>query len=266
MAGLFTLLKPFWGLGKFALKGAYSGATAGPMGRTLFGAGVGAVAGFATSDYESPTLRADDAIRGAFWGGALGFGTAVGPKLLKTGWKGNLAIGKRIYDRSLIGPRLPSGEFFSKGPKDLSKKLIGPRDQYGAFYSAKGLERISWKAGLGASPGVSFIKGTAGTTGSAAFNVGRFAFEHPLVTAGVVGGIGAGMYAAGEPFRSPTMRGTEIDINYNRQAIAAQELQMSGISPMGMVGTAPQMMGPMNRAMMRSTEGLVQGIHRGRHG
>lgn len=212
--------KALWTLARTTAKGTYKGATAGPIGRTLFGAGIGGIAGFATSDYQSPTLRADAAIRGAMWGGMLGFGTAVGPKLLKAGWKSNLSIGKRLA----------------------------------------GTESF-WK-GFGASPAARLTGGVA----KGAFRTGRFMFEHPLLTAGAVGVAGAGMYAAGTPFRSPTMSGAEVDINYNRQAIAAQELQTAGISPMGMVGTAPQMMGQMHRAMARSTNGLVAGLHRGRHG
>lgn len=114
------------------------------------------------------------------------------------------------------------------------------------------------------------ITGYAGARGATrlGFRAGRFAFEHPLMTAGAVGA-GAATLAygggGGQSMTSPTLTGAAMNVNYNRQAAAAYELQMSGISPIGQMGTAPQMMGSMHRAMQHSTEGLVQGMHRGRH-
>jgi hypothetical protein len=57
----------------------------------------------------------------------------------------------------------------------------------------------------------------------------------------------------------------DANIQYDHQAIAAQEMMSATVAPTGMVGTGPQMAGPMHNAMQRSTQGLVQGLHRGRH-
>lgn len=250
-------------------RGAWKGATAGPMGRSAFGAAVGGTIGFLGSDYNSPTLTADAAIRGALVGAITGFGTAMAPKVARGAYRANMALGRRAFNRTMVGPRLPTGTFFSNTGTGIFSRLarrgqVGPRLPGGAFSST---DAIADRMALGMSPGASMLRGmTSGAVGAGglAFRAGRFAFEHPLAVGAIAGGTMLAANAAGMP-SSPTMSGVEMKANYNEQAMAAAELQMSGIAPMGMVGSAPQMMGEINRAMMQSTQGLVQGLHRGRH-
>lgn len=249
---------------RYAGKGIWRGATAGPAGRTVFGAGVGAAAGFFGTDYESPTLTANAMLRGAMFGALAGFGTATAGRAAKRGFQASQALGRRAYMSQLVGPRMQGGDFFSYqaigGPFAQSvamQRAIGPFTAFGAS-PLGGFTRRFGKTGVRAG----------GRIGKYAGKAALFAFEHPIMTAGIIGtGLAAGT-AAGfteDPFVSPTLTGANVNTEYDQQAIAAQELQASMIAPIGGVGTAPQMMGSMHRAMMGSTQGLVQGLHRGRH-
>jgi hypothetical protein len=69
---------------------------------------------------------------------------------------------------------------------------------------------------------------------------------------------------------SPTLSGTALKANFNTQSIAANELMAGSLAPMGFVGTAPEYQQMQNQMLSRarmaqSTQGLVQGLHRGRH-
>ena len=91
--------------------------------------------------------------------------------------------------------------------------------------------------------------------------------KHPVGLAAA----GAGIYGLAYATRlagpdSPTIRGAKVNTRYDRQAMAAEQMQSGGMLPMGQTGTYPQMARPMQQAMERSTEDLVQGLHRGRHG
>lgn len=101
------------------------------------------------------------------------------------------------------------------------------------------------------------------------------AIKHPFATLGVVGGA-AGAYGLASRPTSPTLRGdveraqrslrANTRIDYNAQMLAAETMRESGVAPMGTLGTVPQMMGPMQKSFQDSTTGVVQGLHRGRHG
>lgn len=249
---------------RYTAKGAWKGATAGPIGRTAFGAGVGAAAGFLGTDYESPTLTANAMLRGAMFGGLAGFGTATVGKVAAKGLKANQALGRRAYLNQLSGPRLPSGDFFSYGatggpfnPQEAMRRSIGPFTAFGSSpmgFATRKFGKAGAKVGRGG--GKYFSKAA------------MFALEHPIATGGIIGGgVIAGKLSGvtEDPFISPTMTGVKVNTKYDQQAIAASELQASMISPIGAVGSAPQMMGNMHRTMMQSTGGLVQGLHRGRH-
>lgn len=94
-----------------------------------------------------------------------------------------------------------------------------------------------------------------------------FTARHPIGTATVAAGLyGATQYNYSGMGTSPTMSGARVNTEYHRQAIAMDEMTMGGAAGLGMVGTAPQMMNRYHRTLQRSTEGLTQGLHRGRHG
>ena len=249
---------------KLTGRGLWKGATAGPIGRTLFGAGVGATAGFLGTDYNSSTLTVNAMMKGAMFGSVVGFGSAAATRIASKGFKASQALGRRSYMSKLVGPRLQGGEFFSYqalgaplNKAASAEKLVGP---WTAF-KASPLGKFARRAG---KLGTGVARKEAGRYGKIAL----FAFEHPVLTAGVVGGAMVAGELSGftkDPFISPTLSGANINTKYNQQAIAAQELQTSMIAPVGAIGTAPQMLGNMHRTMMGSTQGLVQGLHRGRH-
>lgn len=111
------------------------------------------------------------------------------------------------------------------------------------------------------------IYNTSKTLGQMGLNVASFAIQHPVGLAAT----GAGLYGLAYATRvagptSPTMRGARVNMQYDRQSVAAERMNELGLVPTGMVGTAPQMAEPMHRAFQNSTAGLVQGLNRGRHG
>lgn len=125
------------------------------------------------------------------------------------------------------------------------------------------------------------LKGMASFAGQTAFNApgmayrgiktgvktgtrgSLFALNNPgKIAAAGVGVLGFGMLTSNS---SPTESGARVQANYNQQAITAENMQSSTLSPMGQIGSAPQMMGERQRRLTDSTNGLVQGLHRGRH-
>jgi ABC-type amino acid transport system permease subunit len=104
-------------------------------------------------------------------------------------------------------------------------------------------------------------------TGAA--KLGRFVFEHPLLTLGAgaatIGGISA--LDSGTNYRSPTMSGVKMNTSVNTQAAAANEMTggMGSIGT-GQVAAAGAVANQMQQEFMSSASGLVGGLHRGRHG
>jgi len=250
------LERAIWGTGK----ALWQGATGGTLTRTAFWGTAGGLAGLINTEANSPTGKLGAALSGATWGAILGGGTHLAYRAARAGWKANLRAGARAYEKNFIGPRLPGGAILSMGPL---KRLD----------AARRAGHLRWSA-LRSSPGGSILQrysrlyGRAGKrAGISLFKAGRFAFEHPLVVGGIAGGaIGAqGIMAyGGQPLASPTLSGVSMNPDYNQQAMAAEELG-GGVSPMTMMGPAPQMVGRMQAGMMGSTTGLVQGLHNGRH-
>lgn len=135
-------------------------------------------------------------------------------------------------------------------------------------------------AGGGAKLGAKGAWGATKGLGGAA----KWAWQHPKTAGGIlVGGavaVGGGMGAmhayprlsGQQTLESPTLGNVNINAKYNQQAIMAQELQ-TGSAPTGFQGTAPQFRQLVDyqqqmsyrQEMYESAEGLVQGLHRGRH-
>jgi len=195
-----------------------------------------------------------------------------------------------------------AGQYAAKAGKAVARTGMGPMvggaaigGIYGAFRGdvtgAGRAEEIFKHAALGAIGGAGLKAGikygpglvkkgfrptmSAGATAArGAWGAGKFAARHPWATAATVGGIGGALYMGGRggatPGTSPTLSGAAMNYNFNNQAIASNELMAGSLAPMGFVGTAPEyqqhMSQQMNRARMaQSTQGLVQGLHRGRH-
>jgi len=175
-------------------------------------------------------------------------------------------IGRQMGVGAGVGFAFPGEDFenpnlsFEERVKSAAFGAVGA----GLFMKAPsvlgGVASMAWKG-----------RGVAGAVGmgagSMALGAGKFAFNNPLTAMGIAGGIyGATQLNATSVGTSPTMSGARVNTAYNQQAIAMDEMTMGGAAGLGMVGTAPQMMNNYHRALQQSTQGLTQGLHRGRHG
>ena len=242
-----------------------------PTGRaaTFLGAGTlgGAAYGYAGNESLSPTTNFGNTLSGAAFGlgasAGLLFGLPAAGKILGMGFRANQKLGEMAYARD-----------FAKN--NIDTRIMGPNNSFIMRATPKQYEAPGAYRKFMSSPMVSIMKGspramydvakgTAKSTASIGMRAGLLAAEHPGITASLaVGGLAASSYMGGPS--SPTMSGARVNVDYNQQAIAAQEMGMGRISPDSMIGPAPQMMGPMHRAMQSSTYGLVQGLHNSRHG
>ncbi len=273
--GLFGALTApvsgIWSAGAWAFKGGTLRGRAlrgglRTMGPTMFGAAVGGGIGAFRGDVSGEARLGEifkHAAVGAIGGAGLHTAFKFGRPAARAAWKKNLAmgreylrIGERAADAAFIGPRLPGG-------------LISPVKE-----GAKSSIFARRMAEFGASPLVQGTKGFAGAATKGAFRAGRFTFEHPMLVGGAALAVGGGLYAAGRggatPGSSPTMSGT-ANISYNQQAITASEIMGGSIAPMGFVGGPQEMQQyqeyqTYRQRLANSAQGLVQGLHRGRHG
>jgi len=245
------------------VQGGISLASKALVGNNITRAGLGAVVGGiagASQGYDS-TSRIKGFAKGAFVGGVAGGLAGKVPSVLKGAaqvggatWKVNMALGARSAMKQARLFELGAGGI---GP--LPKSAMP-----GKF------------ANLAASPMGRTVKG-----------VGRM-ITNPapyLIAGGAVAGgvalLGATQRGATQNLESPTLGGAQVNIRYDQQMMAAQELGQIGV---GSIGAAPQMVERFQRATMMdqvgslarrtpggrvladSANGLVQGLHAGRHG
>lgn len=193
------------------------------------------------------------------WGAA--FGRGVGTRLLNTG--------KLMGIGAIAGGATAAFQEDSNSPTLKLRNILGGAAAGAGLVAGAGLgfamgrqvAKASWSAAAGRMYGVGKRLGKAG------LGLASFAIQHPVGIAAA----GAGIYGLAYATRvagpgSPTLRGARVNTQYDRQAIAAAEMNAGVLAPSGMVGTMPQMARPMQEAMMQSTQGIVQGMHRGRHG
>jgi len=257
-----SAMKPVkWG-GKGALWGAKTLYKGGPLGRAGVAGTIGGIYGFATSPLEGFDALGDAASWGTF-GALLGAGSWAVPRAIKGSWKTNQAIGRgtnriisRFKDWRQGMPRLK--EFQRTSPF-----VKGPMHAGGSANLARG----GW-ANFKASPMGVTSRGAVGF----GKRLGTFAMYHPGLTIAGVGAVGVGGALALGGERSPTMAGADVNVRYDQQMIAAQDIMAGSIAPMGGIGTYPQFVemeqrrAAQRQQMRNSTSGLVQGLHRGRHG
>lgn len=103
------------------------------------------------------------------------------------------------------------------------------------------------------------------SAGKHGLNMAQWVLNNPTATLMTVGGIGAayaGMNAAVDQ-SSPTMEGTAMNLTMNQQAAQQQAV----FNQFGGAVAPQQTVMPMARyqQMANSTQGLVQGLHAGRH-
>ena len=224
---------------------------------TAAGAVIGGGMGFFSNDFTDPTRTLTETAHGALLGGLAGsllrrsIGGAVkyAPGMARKALNvEGFSTAARFNLTDFAELRL-AGRFSAMGPRTLADT------QARSFLHQAGQT----------APGA-IVRGVGATTAAA----GRFAERHPALVGGMVIGGGFAVMAAGmtpdeiAP-QSPTLNNIEVEANFNQQAIAAEQMMMSAVAPMGVVGSANQMMGPFQRRLQESTTGLVQGLHRSRH-
>lgn len=252
-----SFMKSFpWKVGAAAVSGAIGtakviGKTAldptvfrGALGRTALFAGAGAVYGYSQTenDYASPDLAMKNAFKGAAVGaigGAL-FGGAISAAY--GGARAGLGVGK-IYKNATPAKR--------KAIQNIAGKIATP-------------------VAIAGGVGVAGIVGVGYLGAKATIAASKFAVKYPGITvptALAVGGVGyIGWNQLQATTSSPSLEGANMNVNYAEQMNAANMLMSDTISPMGRVGPAPVMLGPSVSRLQASTQGLTQGLHRGRHG
>lgn len=204
------------------------------LGRTALGGVLGGAYGAITDDSWNINSRFDAAVKGMVGGAAIGLGASVAWKTAK--YADNLAL-KAVKN--------PMG--VAAGVEGLSKGAIGMGPTLGRA-------------------GMNVARGGLGMAGSAI----NFAARHPLALAGMAGlAYGAGgaidmvndsLYGTSVLQDNPYTDLTETQMNLamKEEVQAANSMSMGQVSPMGGVR-------PARASLMASTNGLVQGLHRGRH-
>lgn len=241
-AGIFkTGGEAAYGLGQVA----YALGSRMPMaGGGVAGALIGGMYGYGTSDANTATGNMSYATGGAIYGALAGSVLGGGAALARAGFR----AGKNIY-------KDPTGVIntFNKYDTKVSGWLNRKAD-----YLENNAESLATR---GYEFGVRQL--------NRAIGAGEYIINHPVASAAMAGGGIAGVMAMNETFSdapSPTLSGARVDMNYDRQALAAEEMNMGGASPSGSVGTFQQFSGGRMGRLQQSTYGLVQGMHRGRHG
>jgi hypothetical protein len=224
------------------------------------GAGVGGVAGYLSDQSNNPNQKLEGAFYGAVAGAGLVFGAATTIGLGRLGARG---VGAAFARSKVRIPNVLNVKTFYKGASGATEsfgyKIMSPGAKY------RPMTKTEFAGGV-AKNFMSRMYGTGKMAGKIGLGVTQFAMSHPLAIAGSAAGIYGLAYAtrmAGPD--SPTLRGVKVRTNYDRQAMAA-EMMSSGVAPTGTIGSYPQMQRPIQQAMQQSAEGLVQGMHRGRHG
>lgn len=162
-------------------------------------------------------------------------------------------------ESAVVGPQRTPGMMRDWAKKQYRQSMRG---QAGEFMSFANSPLVGSTEAFG-----SRLWNTGKSAGKMGLGLASFAIQHPVGIAAA----GAGIYGLSYATRiagpsSPTMRGAKVNTRYDRQAIAAQEMNAGVLAPTGMVGTMPMMARPMQDALQNSTDGLVQGLNRGRHG
>lgn len=199
----------------------------GAPGRAVLGMGIGGIAGAVMSDSNTGTGRFESAVRGA------ALGTAAGALTSKMLWKKlavdatGVAAGQKAYKSAIAA---------GAGKGNAALQAIGA-----------GVEKNASRAYSVAKKGARL-----GGWGLAQANkIGGWALQHPtsaLLLAG--GGVAAYYGMKSGPGRS------ELNVDEMGQLAAARGLSSSGFT-VGQVSS--------HQDFMNSTQGLVQGLHHGRH-
>ncbi len=287
-------------------------AMGGALGRMALGGAIGAGYGALTNQYNDPEMAMGRIARLALYGGLAGGAS----RLFTPSIRFNKAalhpeaglIGPRLpsgdFFSSYVGPRMSGGRFFSTKPKittsgmpsgiramkavgshffseainrpglravtSAKRPLIGPRLASGAFTT---LGPITLKEYQARSYAHAFGQGLIGQSIAKGGTLLGMSLNYPMLTAGVIGGA----YALNQTNKTPydshlansvvnqpvsdVSRGV-TNMKMAREAQMVSQMDNS-VAPTGIVGGGTSI---RNQRLLESTMGLVQGIHRSRHG
>ncbi|MCW4026747.1 MAG: hypothetical protein NWE76_04595 [Candidatus Bathyarchaeota archaeon] len=262
-------------------------------GRLAIGGAVGGISAYNRSDSENPNVRMKETLRGVGlglmaggvasagirkWGasGTRGFMYPLkgmnailgssGRGLLQS-WANKGAPGQftKVGHKTMseVFPKATKSPFVMKGNSDFIREV-----GRSAYRNMDEAGQIGFKRGALFSGAAQSAWETTSSAAKVAGKTAGWILHNPLTAAGIgVGTVGAYGYMMGaDKIESPGLTGTKADVDYNRQAAAATNLQMGMIAPTGMVGTTPQMKDRYMQAYQQSSAGMVQGLHRSRHG
>jgi hypothetical protein len=223
------LAKGVWGTAKAASDVLFN---RGAIARTLVGGAIGAIGGYnSESELGNSNLNARNALQWGAVGALGGLGLGLGHEAA----------------RFAVKSATKRGNFTKTGDWLASQAVRMPDRLYNL-----GIGGVKKGYGLGKSVA----------------NAGLWAMNHPFVAGGIGGAAYLGATGVANkfnhPFTSPSLSGATVSTNYDQQAIAAENGNRF-VSPAGQTGSLPSMMGPITRGFQNSTDGLVQGLHRGRH-
>lgn len=184
--------------------------------------------------------------------------TAItGGAWLKAGLGGRLAIGAGVGALGGLGYGALSGDDLTAEAR-ISSMIKGLSSGV-----ALGLAAPAVPAAL-RGMGVTALKAPWDLAKSG-WSLGRVALRYPGYAAGLAAiGVGAhAMYGSGAPIAEQVERSNQtarLQVSYSQNAAQYEEMQQFGIapSPLAQVGA--------HANFMNSTQGLVQGLARGRHG
>lgn len=195
----------------------------------------------------------------AIWRGTTG----VGGAWLRAGLGGRVAIGAGVGAVAGAGYGAFAGEGLT--PEQRFRKIIGGATA-GAGWGAAGafvpaIARATGRAAGKAAVEAPFFLAKKG------WALGNMAMKYPGYAVGGAA-VAAGAYATYDMVQpadiasqmSSSRRMARLQKTYNTNALQYAEMQQFGVapSPVGRVG--------VSHDFMNSTQGLVQGMHRGRHG
>lgn len=215
----------------------------------MAGGAIGGIAGYAGSNSNTITGDIRNALTGATFGAAGGM--AGGFAISSAANIGR--IGVNAAKQQLANPGAPLPQGLTNFGNRMSAMAQAGEAKAQTFMDD--LPLMAWDK---AAKGANWMG-----------NRVMFAAEHPVMAAGGIAGGLLGYSALRESAAeapSPSITGAMTNVKYDLQALAAEEMSTGGVSPSGSVGTFQQFSGGRQRQLAQSTYGLVQGMHRGRHG
>lgn len=203
----------------------------------------------------------------------MAFGFLVGSAAKAALGVGKFAVGGGAVQRAAAGAIGYGGYTFATSDANNFTNRVEETVKAASLGAVGGLALSRGNKMLGGAAGSMWKnKGTLAKnlwkTGKASVSFGtkaaQFTLNNPTLALGGAAALGGGYMAMSEEEKSPTMEGAEMDLSMNAMAAqyqAGQDMFAGAIKPQAAVMPMAQY-----QQMANSTHGLVQGLHRGRHG